>query len=153
VTDAPRRLLAFLIGTRCENYSRARAAAVLGSPATVDRALRVLIACDAITRQHGGRSTPSKIRVLIGLPEFLTRYRELTRYVAKTDALSGKTDALSAAYSLRNNYKERKPPMMEQRQTQNHRPLPEGVDEAELQAFIEENRKRFPVAWSKAVGA
>ena len=114
MTDSPRKLLAFFIGTRCENHSRERAAAVLGSISTFTRAIRVLKMCGAITVQHGGRSTPCKITVLMTIQEFLTRYRELTRYVAQIDPLNAKVDPLSGAYSLRKKYKERKLPQMEQ---------------------------------------
>jgi len=118
--SAPRRLIGFLIGTRCEGYSRARAAtAISASASTVDRALRVLLRCGAITRHHGGRSTPSKIRVIISITEFLTRYKELTRYVGKSDALRLESDALSGAYNLKVEDKERQPPQMEQ--VGNHR--------------------------------
>lgn len=148
MTDAPRSLLAFLIGTRCEGYSRARAARVLGSTATVDRALRVLLKCRAITRQHGGRSTPSKITVLIGLPEFLMRYRNLTRYVPKVDALNAKTDALSGVLNLKVISKERKPPQAElggRTQTQN-RPQrawePDPIPDDVIAAFAAEHEAR-----------
>ena len=117
MTDSPRKLLAFFIGTRCENHSRERAAAVLGSISTFTRAIRVLKMCDAITVQHGGRSTPCKITVLMTIQEFLTRYRELTRYVAQIDPLNAKVDPLSGAYSLRKKYKEIKAPQMERRKT------------------------------------
>lgn len=116
MTDSPRKLLAFFIGTRCENHSRERAAAVLGSVSTFTRAIRVLKMCDAITVQHGGRSTPCKITVLMTIQEFLTRYRELTRYVAQIDPLNAKVDPLSGAYSLRKKYKERKLSQMEQKE-------------------------------------
>jgi len=147
--SAPRKLIAFLIGTRCENYSRARAAQALdASTATIDRALRVLLKCGAITRQHGGRSTPSNIRVLISIREFMTRYRELTRYVSKTDALSLKSDALSDAYSLKEEHKERMPPQMEH--TQNHRESPQAPQKpawtAQERALYARFQREYPFA-------
>lgn len=109
MTDAPRRLLAFLLGTRCENYSRARASRALRCGLrTIDRALEKLIKCRAITRQHGGRSTPCKITVISSLETFLARYVELARYVPQVGALSAENGALSSALNLKEEVQRKK---------------------------------------------
>ena len=117
--SAPRKLIAFLIGTRCENYSRARAAQALEcSQRSIDRALGCLVGIGAIVRQSGGRSTPAKIRVLMTIEQATVALKKLSRYVAATGALSLETVAPNGAYNLRYLRQERKPPCMEQ--LQNH---------------------------------
>lgn len=75
MTDSPRLLLAFLIGTRCEGYSRARAArAIESSIRTTDRALGLLVELGAISKVRGGRKTPCTITVLVDLKTFIQRF-------------------------------------------------------------------------------
>jgi hypothetical protein len=109
VTDAPRRLLAFLIGTWCENYSRERAARAIGaSLRTTDRALSALVKLGMVARQRGGRATSAKLQVLMDLCDFPV----VARYMAHGGALSVKGGALCAPHlnCIKNkNTKERKP--------------------------------------------
>lgn len=151
MTETPRLLFSFLLGTRCENYSRDRAATAIGaSIRTTDRALGLLVKLQAIARQRGGRATSAKLTVLMSMKEFLARYLELARYVTKTGALSVETGAPSRVLNLKEEDKERKkPPQMERGFGTEHQPsrfdaLPErfGVTEAELMASAAEHEAK-----------
>lgn len=136
--SVPEKLFGFLLGTRAENYSRARSAAACGcSERSIDRALGCLVFIGAIARQRGGRATSAKLFVLMDMDSFLQHFATLARYVDRTGALSVKTvapnvktGALSGESHKEYKDKEKqrvKPPSFEQ--TQNHR-------EAQQQAYV-----------------
>lgn len=96
MTDAPRRLLAFLHGIHFENYSRKRAARALGiSEGSITRALQVLRFAQAVKFEPGGRSTSSKLHGLMTVEEFLSRYQNLSHYRLKLSRYVGVFEPLS----------------------------------------------------------
>lgn len=108
MTDAPRKCLSFLIGSHCETYSRKRMCKATGlSPRTADSALRLLVEIGAIEKQHGGRCTPCKIKVLIGLEEYSARYVRVARYTTKIARYVGPVCALSGVLNLKELKKEK----------------------------------------------
>ena len=134
--------MAFLIGTRCENYSRERAAKAIGaSIRTTDRALGLLVKMKAIARQRGGRSTPAKLFALMSLQQFVARYVKLARYVDKTGALRVETGAPSRVLNLKEEHKERKGPSLERERTR-PRWQPDPVPDDVLAAFAAEHEAR-----------
>ena len=98
MTDAPRRVLAFLIGTHCQHYSRARLQRATGlSLRTINRALGKLVEISAITRTRGGRSTPAKIRVLMSLEAFVAHQVKMAHQVSENGPPKAESGPLSGA--------------------------------------------------------
>ena len=98
MTDAPRRVLAFLTGIDLSHYSRERVRKATGlSVRTINRALGTLVETSAISRERGGRSTPAKIRVLMNLEAFLAHQVKMAHQVSESGPPKAESGPLSGA--------------------------------------------------------
>ena len=140
MTDAPRRVLAFLIGIDLAGYSRSRLAGATKLPLrTINRALSKLVEIGAIERQRGGRGTPSKIRVIMSMEEFMAHQVKMAHQVAKSGPLNAKSGPLSGALNLKELSKE------ESRQARK----PMGVEIPPEYIALESGRQVINPAWKR----
>ncbi len=149
ITGRAKRTMAMLTGCNQREVVRPRAymaELTQQSERSLRRSLSELAALGWIEYFRGGNGTAGKV-IIINKKDWVLAPVARECEILARDQRNLAPDQRRISIVLKQEEKERKPPTMEQRQTQNHRPsrfdAERGVDPDELEALLAENRKRF----------